>query len=918
MADSPSLRSLFYRDPTRPLEEVQKVNATADAERDVEEFCETESAKNVLNRLSKTLRQDARLPTPRFLYLHATFGSGKTHLLKLIGYATGQTGVSESVVSKLSARSDSFQQLRSAIEEASTDRFVPVFLNLLNRDASKKPPIPVLVYEAIGDRMDYPTDPRWMTEFLLQLEAKEPSARIWEQLRQKEIEGRSLLDKQGRVRKENRGYVQTWLYEQVPPLLEDTQTSWGHRDVKEWVQQAEKEAEAEHFGAKELQNRAKKTQSLLTPRSGQDTELLIGLDEIALFIGDERSRYDELQETMQVLIEDPNPVVLGTGQWGLKEIHRDFVGEPDPEAWYSQEVGLEGADTEEIVQRRWLRKKEGARSKVQDTVAKMPSRPDPLKNGQETETNHISAYPLRSGDLRWVRQAMQKLLTRGRRTATEHIQGRALLVLVRALFVRRGWADAPLGALVPWSDVFAVLQSETSLVPTWVEELLTRLQALDEEIEGSIKAAAQTVFLLNQASIPATEKAVTYLLLEHVEEDVEARTQEVGDALGVLDQKNYVFKDDKADPPQYRLLTEQEVTVAEKVEERAASISYPRLRSKIKEWLQQYESLLGADGNRREVAIGGERDVPLVVRYSLLQSIPSPSNYASSVALRVLVTSEEGSEEVDAWTIQNEADNTLENGLIVVELPANFEEELRRHVATGDVLESETRHFRELESKHDRRERKLRDQVRSALDAAKVVDAQENQERGTYEQGLHTFVAEEVVPRKFPKRKSLSEPLQPIDDGPFLAAFFRRDREWPLTDEDAAMLGVERSAPGLHDRGWAAEFGKAAESVATGKVLNGDQLISMIEDQGGAFLGTSVEALSALLLVSATSEVVQLRRDGELIRDPEEMGRAVSTKTDIRRLTLRLEPPPDKDAVEVFVTHTAASRVQRLVLTTPR
>lgn len=83
------LKEIFQRSPTRELEEVEKVNSLVHAERDVREFCETESAKKVLARLGDIVKQ---LPEgdPRFMYIHATFGSGKTLLLKLIGFATGE------------------------------------------------------------------------------------------------------------------------------------------------------------------------------------------------------------------------------------------------------------------------------------------------------------------------------------------------------------------------------------------------------------------------------------------------------------------------------------------------------------------------------------------------------------------------------------------------------------------------------------------------------------------------------------------------------------------------------------------------------------------------------------------------------------------------------------------------------------
>jgi hypothetical protein len=666
--------------------------------------------------------------------------------------------------------------------------------------------------------------------------------------------------------------------------------------VEAWVESAVQLVEKDGFDASELRDRVATVQSMLTQRNGEQTELLIGLDEIALFIGDERTRYAELRSTMRALIDGPNPVVLGTGQWGLKTVHRDFVGDPESDAWYSQEEKLKGADTELIVRRRWLQKVSSKKDAVGQAVRSMPEAPDVLTNGSTSREDSIEAYPLRPGDLHWIREAMQSLLTGGRGAATEHIQGRALLVLVRALFVRADWAEKRLGDLVPWPDLFAVLQSETNLVPTWAEELLDRLEASAADLDAPVENVARTVFLLNQASVPATEEAVTYLLLRHVEESLADRAPTVRAALDWLDENNYVFEETDGGQPWYRLLTEQEVSVAEKVEEKADTIPYPRLRSTIMEWLRAYAQLLTSADNRQEADIGSERGVPITFFYSVLESIPDPSDHADTAALRVLVSSETN-DSIQDWKQKNATSASREDALLAVELPPNFERRLKRYVATGDVLKDETRHFPDLQSDHLREQQTLRGALRTALDEARIVDAQSDKSYGTYANGLKVFIAEEVVPRKFPNRRSLTQPLQPIDDGPALAAFFRGEADWPLSDTDAQTLGIDRDEHAFTDDSWKQAFWDAAGSRSSGGLLDGDQAIDMIEQRGSEFLGTSVEALQALLLALATNHDLQLRKDGALLRDPSEMGRALRTKTQIRRLTIRLEAPPDRDVV---------------------
>jgi len=159
-----SIRNLFRSDPTRQLEEVQKVNARERAETDVVEFYETKSAERVLTELGEVTETHPG-EAARFLYLHATFGSGKTHLLKLIGLVADSESEFAHLGTELAEQWPGFDNLAQSIDASHVERLKPVFLNLLDRDASKEPPLPFLIFEAIGRELGYPTDPNWLLEW---------------------------------------------------------------------------------------------------------------------------------------------------------------------------------------------------------------------------------------------------------------------------------------------------------------------------------------------------------------------------------------------------------------------------------------------------------------------------------------------------------------------------------------------------------------------------------------------------------------------------------------------------------------------------------------------------------------------------------------------------------------------------------
>src|SRR6056297_3805404 len=95
---------------------------------------------------------------------------------------------------------------------------------------------------------------------------------------------------------------------------------------------------------------------------------------------------------------------------------------------------------------------------------------------------------------------MQELITQGRATDRDYIQGRALLVLVRSLFTKFGWASAEEGALVTWDELFDLLVEETTYVPLWVQEMLenTLIPTFNGNKRAQEVRVSKALSLLNQ------------------------------------------------------------------------------------------------------------------------------------------------------------------------------------------------------------------------------------------------------------------------------------------------------------------------------------------------------------------------------------------------------------------------------------
>ena len=280
-----TIGELFYSDPTRQLEEVQKVTDYDQLETDVREFHETDSAERVLTELGDIVRIHPN-HDPRFLYIEATFGSGKTHLLKLVGLVVDDESEFDHLGERLAEKWTGFDNLARAVDESHVDRLKPVFLNLLDRDASKEPPLPFLIYEAIGRELGYPTDPNWLLEWAWRLDMEYDE--IWQALKEYTHDGKTFEEVL-----EEKAFLRTWLYEALPSMSETTGTDLDTTEgVKASIDAAESDVEPEAFDAGELVQRIETVTEALNVGSKQ-TELLLGLDEVALFVGDSQKRYRE-------------------------------------------------------------------------------------------------------------------------------------------------------------------------------------------------------------------------------------------------------------------------------------------------------------------------------------------------------------------------------------------------------------------------------------------------------------------------------------------------------------------------------------------------------------------------------------------------------------------------------------------------
>ncbi|MWG35296.1 hypothetical protein [Halomarina oriensis] len=898
-----SIQTLFRSDPTRPLEEVQKVNAREQAATDVAEFHETDSARRVLTELGDVVEthpgEDAR-----FLYLEATFGSGKTHLLKLIGLVADRDPEFAQLGDDLAEQWPGFDTLAQSIDNAHVDRLTPVFLNLLGRDASKEPPLPFLIFEAIGRELGYPTDPNWLLEWAWTVDMEYDG--VWEALRTTTHDGQSFDDVL-----DERASLRRWLYGALPALSETTGTDLNDRDgVKASIENAEARVDPESFEADELVSRIETATAVLN-EEGSSTELLLGLDEVALFVGDSPKRYREFERTMEALQNGPNPVVVTTGQYSLPATRESLIGEDSDDHWTHQQVLLEGADTEIIVRKRWLQKTPEGKTSIDSLVSTMPDLSlETYSSVGSSDPDPIEAYPFREYDLPLLRTVMQELITQGRPTDRDYIRGRALLVLVRSLFTKFGWASAEAGALVTWDELFDLLVEDTDYVPLWVQEMLsnTLIPTFGGDEAAWEVRVSKALYLLNQTpAVPATPENLGRLMFDDVSDSIEETVADTQSALDTLvDKRKVLTETTEQGDDVYTLVSEEQESILSRAQTRAEEISPHQLKAWLENRLRENDDFFRSEGTRHEVDVGEERLVPLRYAYSILDPIDrAPTTEYDAIQVRVLASdSETISEQVETWQTVNEGREGGEHVLVAIDVPDPTLEKIRNVLGMADVLGKETESHEELEREHRRDKRRLETSISDLLDNATVHTVDE--ERGDRPSVLDEVVTDQVEAVFGSTRKVLARPLTEVEDAKALASFFRGSRDWPLTDGDAVLLGVDRSSAEIVDGGWCRAFIDKYESQAAVDV---ETVLQQTQTANGAYRGTPQESIAALLITLATSnEQVALKKDTEYVTDPAAIGRLVRTKGGLTSLQVRfgvdtVDPTEVRTVVSMLLGH---------------
>lgn len=893
MSKTETIADLFPDDrhPTRELEPIQKVDRTDKIEQDIQEFYETDSAQAVLEATADIIKNDGL--SHRFRYVHATFGSGKSHLLKLIGVATGEMEGLEPHAHNLAVKFDGFQRFRDALADSRIDHLHPLFMNLLDRDRSDTS-LPLMLFEELGRRRGYYTDRSWLLEFCWRLDVEDG---LWDVVSELTHEGLTLAEVIGRP-----SSLQPWLMQAIPGIEGASSAGLGDQEaVRERINETKAAVESGRFGADDLVDRLYKTKRYLE-QDGDTHQFLIGLDEIAIFVGDQPRRYEEVVDTVTTLIETLDPPILGTGQWSMRDMQQDFIGDVDDDAWYAQEIELEGADTETIVRKRWLQKSDDGEEFINTGLLDGAPPLNPELNGAGSDRAYddpAEAYPFRDADLHLLRASMRGLIEGDRETDREYIQGRALLVRVRHLFDEYGWAEREPGAIVPWDELYDALVDDTALVPSWAQDLVKRVQNTFGD-EVTTRTAKALVLLSQIEDFPRTSENVARMLADHVTVNLDALADNVETALESLADENFIREDIEATPTTYTILSEEDIQFWREVQEEAANVPEHQLRSNIQQVIREVDTAgLTPPDVTQEQDFATVDDVSYTVRYTVDQSLPeSAADRYDTIVVRLVADDAETLTTVrKEWQDRHEGRDGREDVLLTIELTRALREQVKQRIGMQSVLSSMADPRAEYQLDQQELQEDIEDELQDRLHTGKLYTPDRRQSYGEYLESFATVMAS-AVESKFPERRTIETALQ-LSDLEALEEFFNQGGPWPLTDGDADLMGINTLPKTIGD-GWVTEFLEVFEDADDDRV-SGERVLGTIENRTGAFLGTPEQALHALLFVLFADNRIAVRKDGERVSDTGEVARIITRRTQLEDAIIDFDPePPAEGLADVY------------------
>jgi len=638
------IAELFAKDPCRRIEPIIRAGER-DPEvlgHELEEYVVTEEIDRYLRDILGQFIESrpGRRPDGVCAWVSGWFGSGKSHFLKFLGAILADLPLKLPSGGAVGATSYLCRKWNLPFEAHLGElKTRVVFVNLLGYVSGETPGLSQIVYRGLMAESGYADEP-WVAEMERVLSRRG----LYERFRE-EVEARAGIP---------------WEEARTQPFVAAPSMAQAlvaiDPDMWPSVEEAERHIDRQGqitINPNWLAERLKEEAQSIDPETGR---LVVLLDEVGLYIGDQQDRYLELKAIAENLARADiygKVWLVVTSQEAPELKIQAVVARREELEWLRDRFPLKFALTPEnietVVRERLLKKTEEGKATVRTAATGAigalslgatitgtrrnreifePPEPDSL----------VETYPFLPYQVRLTTEILGQL--RGRDAGAEGLTGRerAILAVAQSALCGSGLAGSEVGPLVTFEHLFDAIVGDTRAVPSAHEAEIRELAALGSRDGVSVQAVAKALYLLQRIPewVPATAENLAALLYPGLDAKGEDVLTGVRAALAELVERHYVGERDGV----FRFLLPTERTFEEDVERARRNLTAAQRRRLGLEVLRE----LLADLTKHRFR-GGTR--VLDVRLKVDGEVLNPRGHLTLIVRSPLAAETEDADEIE-------------------------------------------------------------------------------------------------------------------------------------------------------------------------------------------------------------------------------------------------------------------------------
>jgi hypothetical protein len=511
-------------------------------------------------------------------WLYGYYGSGKSHLLSVLGFLTDsdQVDVDEKTKEKywkVLAEDRDYEDLRTRWYEATHENYlVPVSINLLKYQGAEEVSLSQILSRAIHTEQDLSSRLE-VAHFEKWFRGKEE----WEkrdELARKIAENKGIeLDEEINWQDHVRNYKA--LSDLVLPEIFEkiTGSREGYQDLT-----------PDRLGPEKTVEQIEEWRQELQQKKDRDVKIILLLDEVSLFMGSDFDKLTELNSLAEKIddIGQGNIQLVATAQESVEEVHKDLAskgpGFSIVKDRFPHRYNLPSKHASEIVRNRLLKKTPSGKGHIKEILNSVTL--DPATQFGYTEIGKDTSPSLNTIDddlfidyypaLPYLTPLFMEILANMRESTADSSKSvfsgttRAILAIIHGLL--NEWEEnSEETELINLVDFFDLIRYEVEEVAEREEKVIKKIEDNFEEDSRALNLA-KVIFLLNQVPdfIPANDENLAIGIMNDLKG--KTRNQMLGEVDKALEELEEFIKEDGEEDKRFRFTTPQEREIYQKKE----------------------------------------------------------------------------------------------------------------------------------------------------------------------------------------------------------------------------------------------------------------------------------------------------------------------------------------------------------------